>query len=83
MDFRRVSSISEKDCDLDDFYLALEQNITSLRTALHEEIRQRHRMIADIGGLRRAAVELSEQRALDVETFQRELDSLTHQHKVW
>lgn len=66
----------------EDSYLALEQSITSLRTALHEEIRQRHRLIADVGGLRRAAIELSEQRTLDTETFQHELDSLKHQHKV-
>lgn len=66
-----------------EFYLALEQNITSLRSALHEEIRQRHRLIADVGALRRAVMELSEQRTLDVETLQRELESLTHQHKVY
>lgn len=31
----------------------LEQNIGALRSALHEEIRQRHRLIGDIGELRR------------------------------
>lgn len=31
----------------------IEQDVAALRTALHEEIRQRHRLIADIGELRR------------------------------
>lgn len=34
-------------------YFILEQSIVSLRSALHEEIRQRHRLIADIGDMRR------------------------------
>lgn len=29
------------------------QDVAALRTALHEEIRQRHRLIADIGEIRR------------------------------
>lgn len=36
-----------------DSLLELEQNVNTLRSALHEEIRQRHRLIADIGEIRK------------------------------
>lgn len=41
----------ESDYRTEDF--VLEQSIVTLRSALHEEIRQRHRLISDIGELRR------------------------------
>lgn len=66
----------------DDEYFVIEQNVGLLRSALHEEIRQRHRLITDIGTLRRTYVEDNERRALESENFQRELESLSRQYKV-
>lgn len=37
----------------DDRFPIVEQNVTALRTILNEEIRQRHRLISDIGELRK------------------------------
>lgn len=62
----------------DDEYFVLEQNITLLRSALHEEIRQRHRLITDLGSLRKTFAEKS----LESESFRIELNLLTAQYKV-
>lgn len=66
----------------DDEYFVLEQNVGLLRSALHEEIRQRHRLITDIGTLRRTCAEDNERRSLEADTFQRELENLSRQYKV-
>lgn len=41
------------DIDNHDRISILEQDIRSLRSSLNEEIRQRHRLISDVGGLRK------------------------------
>lgn len=66
----------------DDEYFVLEQNITLLRSALHEEIRQRHRLISDVGALKRSVFEEAEKRLVNAESFQRELANLSRQYKV-
>lgn len=66
----------------DDEILALEQNITSLRHALHEEIRQQHRLIADVGTLRKKFQEEEEHRARENETFRNRIDDLSRQCEV-
>lgn len=53
------NSIEEKKLFLngvDDRLMILEQDIASVRTALNEETRQRHRLIVDVGSLRKRAV---------------------------
>lgn len=70
------------DDDRDDEYFVLEQNITLLRSALHEEIRQRHRLISDVGALKRSVFEEAEKRLVNAESFQRELANLSRQYKV-
>ncbi|XP_031627898.1 TNF receptor-associated factor 5-like [Contarinia nasturtii] len=67
--------------DHDDEYYILEQNITLLRSALHEEIRQRHRLIADVGALRKTFAEDSENHAIEIDTFQKKLSDLSRQCK--
>lgn len=66
----------------DDESFVLEQNIGLLRSALHEEIRQRHRLITDVGALRRTYAEDNERRSLEADAFQRELENLSHQYRV-
>lgn len=66
----------------DDDYFVLEQNVGLLRSALHEEIRQRHRLITDIGALRKTYAEDNERRASEVDNVQRELENLSRQFKV-
>lgn len=66
----------------DDEYFVIEQNVGLLRSALHEEIRQRHRLITDIGTLRRTYAEDNERRSLESENFQREIEGLSRQYKV-
>lgn len=66
----------------DDDYFVLEQNVGLLRSALHEEIRQRHRLITDVGTLRKTYAEDNERRASEADNFQRELENLSHQFKV-
>lgn len=39
--------------DNDDRFSTMEENVTALRTVLNEEIRQRHRLISDVGELRK------------------------------
>lgn len=68
--------------DHDDEFFILEQNITLLRSALHEEIRQRHRLIADVGALRKTFAEDSENLAIEVDIFQKKLSDVTRQCKV-
>lgn len=65
----------------DDEYFVIEQNVGLLRSALHEEIRQRHRLITDIGTLRRTFADDNERRSLEAENFQGELDSLSRQYR--
>lgn len=66
----------------DDDYFVLEQNVGLLRSALHEEIRQRHRLITDVGALRRTYAEDNERRSSEADTFQKELENLSRQYKV-
>lgn len=68
--------------DRDDEYFVLEQSITLLRSALHEEIRQRHRLIADIGSLRKAFAEMSEHHAVETDEFHRKFEDISQQCKV-
>lgn len=65
-----------------DEYFMLEQNITLLRSSLHEEIRQRHRLISDLGALRRNFAEDTGNRALESQSFQQEIADLQRQYKV-
>lgn len=67
----------------DDGYFILEQNVGLLRSALHEEIRQRHRLIIDVGALRKVYTEDNERRALETDNFQKELENLSRQFKVY
>lgn len=39
--------------DNNDRFSMMEENVIALRTVLNEEIRQRHRLISDVGGLRK------------------------------
>lgn len=39
--------------DNNDKFSVMEENVVALRTVLNEEIRQRHRLISDVGGLRK------------------------------
>lgn len=73
---------TESIADRDDEYFVLEQNITLLRSALHEEIRQRHRLIADVGSLRKAFAEQSENHAIESDALQRQFDDISQQCKV-
>lgn len=73
-----TESIAERD----DEYFVLEQNITLLRSALHEEIRQRHRLIADVGSLRKAFAEQSEHHAIESDAFHRKFQDIAEQCKV-
>lgn len=66
----------------DDEIFALEQNITSMRHALHEEIRQQHRLISDVGTLRKKFQEVEEHRAGETEAFRKKIDDLTRQCEV-
>lgn len=68
--------------DRDDEYFVLEQNITLLRSALHEEIRQRHRLIADVGSLRKAFAEQSKHHTIESDGLQRQFDDISQQCKV-
>lgn len=77
-DLEVCPSSSEQDGN----FFVLEQNINLLRSALHEEIRQRHRLIADIGALRKTSIEQTNQRSVDVQKYQSEIDSLSHQYNV-
>lgn len=65
-----------------DEYFMLEQNITLLRSSLHEEIRQRHRLITDLGALRRNFAEDTAKQALESESFQQEIANLQRQYRV-
>lgn len=66
----------------DDEIFALEQNITSLRHALHEEIRQQHRLISDVGTLRKKFQEEEENRTKECEVFRKKIDDLARQCEV-
>lgn len=79
---KRMNNSAARDDDRDDEYFVLEQNITLLRSALHEEIRQRHRLISDVGALKRSVFEEAEKRLVNAESFQRELANLSRQYKV-
>lgn len=68
--------------DRDDEFFAIEQNITMLRSALHEEIRQRHRLIVDIGTLRKHFAQDSENHALEYESFHKRIKDLAQECKV-
>lgn len=68
--------------DQDDEFFAIEQNITKLRSALHEEIRQRHRLIVDIGTLKKNFSRDSENHALEYESFHKRIDDLDRQCNV-
>lgn len=50
---RQDIQIINDDNDFDKRCFILEQNVNALRSALQEEIRQRHRLITDVGELRK------------------------------
>lgn len=79
---KETSSICSASCIDNDEFFILEQNITLLRSSLHEEIRQRHRLISDLGTLRRAYAEDVEKRFFETETFKTELANLSRQYTV-
>lgn len=66
----------------DDELFALEQNITALRNALHEEIRQQHRLITDVGTLRKQFADEAQHRAFENESFREKIDDLSRQCQV-
>lgn len=72
----------ESMADRDDEFFAIEQNINKLRSALHEEIRQRHRLIADIGTIKKYSARDSENHALEYESFHKRIDDLARQCNV-
>lgn len=76
------SSACSTSCIESDEYFMLEQNVTLLRSSLHEEIRQRHRLISDLGVLRKSYAEDAEKRFLESETFKAEITNLSRQYKV-
>ncbi|XP_055296703.1 TNF receptor-associated factor 5-like [Sitodiplosis mosellana] len=67
--------------DRDDEFFVLEQNITLLRSALHEEIRQRHRLIADVGSLRKAFAAMSENHAIETDALHTKFEDISQQCK--
>lgn len=68
--------------DFEQLYSELEKNIGLLRSCLQEEIRQRHRLIIDVGALRKETMGLREQCAFDRQENQFKLDSLLDQQMV-
>lgn len=69
-------------CDDDDGYFALEQIITSLQSVLNEEIRQRHRLIADVNSLRKTFVTESENQTIAVNSLNTKINDVSQQCKV-
>lgn len=47
------SSMAARSTENDNRFAELDQNVSALRTVLNEEIRQRHRLISDVGALRK------------------------------
>lgn len=50
---KSVTKTSARSTDNDDRFVVMEENVVALRTVLNEEIRQRHRLISDVGDLRK------------------------------
>lgn len=50
---KSVPKVCTHPTDDDDRFSIMEENVTALRTVLNEEIRQRHRLISDVGVLRK------------------------------
>lgn len=50
---KSVSKTTSHSTYNDDRFSVMEQNVVALRTVLNEEIRQRHRLISDVGDLRK------------------------------
>lgn len=69
-------------CDDDDGYFVLEQIITSLQSALHEEIRQRHRLIADVSSLRKTFATETENQTIAVNSLKTKINDVSQQCKV-
>lgn len=68
-----VTRFSVDDTEIDAKLLDIEQNIIALRGVLNEEIRQRHRLITDVGDIRKANV-ASEKWSMQVNEFVERVD---------
>lgn len=63
-----ITRFGANDTEIESKLLDIEQNIIALRNALNEEIRQRHRLITDVGEIRKQNL-VSDEWAAEVSQF--------------